>query len=366
MLSKKLIEDLIKKKQLEISYTFIEQGGEIEILSQEQFVNPENQDLLATKMFNKNFTGADRFFITMGSIAMSHSIKSHNDRVNYKNNDYFFDLLATNNEFEIFPGETISICTNERIIVNGKYGAYILPRLANADAGLFYIPSYVDPFWDGVMQSVLYNFSENKIKIKIGEGLAILRFYEIKGEIDSELKKKFPIKSHHFGQTWEGILEGKRTPIRRGKIPQTTNRGLSNLSLKTVIDFIKDKGEFLVAGSFLLSVIAIFQAGKAVLVDLPEVKSKIVNVSRIAQSDEVIVNVKVGDSLVTETVTVNRSIKDIRTIWVDEISNPKLCREIAVEKSKTPDEKTELKFIIVLDKELKNENTIKIKYLLAD
>jgi deoxycytidine triphosphate deaminase len=369
MLSKAFIEELIRKKELEISYTFIEQEGGIVKLPHEQFVNPDAPELSATKMFNKNFTGADRFYITMGSIAMSHSIKRHDDRVNFHNKDYFFDLLATNNEFEILPGETISICSNERIGVNGKYGAYMLPRLTNADAGLFYIPSYIDPYWNGVMQDVLYNFSQEKIKIKIGEGLAIVRFYEIKGEIDNVFKKNFPIKSHHFGQNWEGIFEGNRDPIRRGKLPVKSTqekKKKKNWSIRTIIDFIKDKWEFLVAGSFLFSIIAIIQAGKAVVVDLPEIKEKIVNVSRISQSDEITIDIPVNDSLITKTIPVQRSIKDIRTIWVEEISKPEICEEINVEKRRIDEKKTELKFVIALENSQKNESTIKLKYLLVD
>lgn len=186
-------------------------------------------------------------------------IKSHNRNSVFKffsrylafNNVY--DLLKTKNEYLLLPGEIISVNSNEYIELNKNIGAYILPRLSLADTGLLYIPSYIDPCWKGILQATLVNLGEKPVTLRIGEKIAICRFYETKGDIEniSQYETRFQSKSHHFGNTWNSIMVEKKIPFPTkkqysssfsfisfaSKAIQWTRKNISNTLLVSILVF---------------------------------------------------------------------------------------------------------------------------------
>lgn len=219
MIAQKRLEALIINGDVSISYAFARlDGAEPVYLGGEQFVDPREDDLPATKMFRRNFFG-DRLRLTLGPIVMTHCRRYRRGRPLYKNRPGYFDLRAMENRLIIEPDEILSISTNERIRLRAGLGAYILPRLRNVDSGLLYVPSYIDPYWDGILQAVIVNLTSNRQELRLCEGLAICRFYEILGDVPQAVADAFPGKSHHFGQTWPKILEEDGEPFPRRKAP---------------------------------------------------------------------------------------------------------------------------------------------------
>lgn len=366
MLSKQAVVNLISDGIIGISYSFSDIDGNVKQYSDEQFVQPGDLQAVGTKMFERNFK-ADRLSITMGAVVVSHSVKRHKGRVNFRSKPYNFDLLQTNNEIEILPNETISICSNERIRIQGNYGAYILPRLTSADAGLFYFPSYIDPYWDGLMQAVLHNFSTDPIRIRICERLAICRFYELQGIVDEDFKKTFPATTHHFGQNWPGIFDGSREPVRRGKEPShRVSRWDLSQATKTTVTFLKNNFTTLLTGGLIVIVGSVFIAFKNVLFEFPELKEKVKLVSRIPDSGEIVLTMDKGDADGIYKETVNRAIRNIQTIWTDPTEGADLIQSISTSKREIDLTKTEITFIVKMKQPLRARATVRLKYMLVD
>lgn len=370
MIAKEKIEHLLKEKVITISYKFLEIDGEISVLAEEEFVDPTNDNSLAYKAFCKNFKG-DRLTVTMGAIAMSHSIKKHKDRKNFSGKNYYFDLRETDNEIQIFPGETLSICSNERIGIKDHYGAYILPRLTLADAGLFYVPSYIDPTWDGLMQAVIHNFSKNKVKLKIGEGVSICRFYKIDGELDDSFKEEFRVKNHHFGQNWEGILDESRDPIRRGKKPTLDTFKFKYVfdAAEVVFQFLKNHYVAIFSGSIILALGWTYQAVHTIVKEYPEIKKSVTQlnkqIERVPDSYKISIEVPEKKLQFIHVEKIKRKQKTIETIWVQAL-NDKNIESVIVDKKKTDDTHYEIRFLITLKKELVSSKFLTINYMLVD
>lgn len=220
MLSQAELEKYLLEGKIKISYSFVKLDQNPPTnLKGEQFVDVKNPKHSATRMFKENFFG-DRLRLTLGPVVMSHDRRYFKTRPLYKDRPGYFDLRAMpEQKLIIEPHEILSVNTNERIILSGGFGAYIIPRLRNVDSGLLYVPSYIDPFWDGILQAVIVNLTNQQQNLSLCEGLAICRFYPIIGTAPEELKKLFPSKSHHFGQTWKKILEEDAEPFPRRKIP---------------------------------------------------------------------------------------------------------------------------------------------------
>src|SRR5436309_5498046 len=210
MLTKDRVEDLIRTKEIAISYSFGLKEGKFVEFEMDQFVDPDTPESPATKMFARNFFG-DRLTVTVGPVEKTHSTRWPSGRAQFKNRSGYFDLRARSLVLE--PHETVSISTNERIILRGTVAAATIPRLTNADAGLLYVPSYIDPYWDGILQAVIHNMTDRRQELSLCERVAICRFYRVEGIAPKADAQKFASKSHHFGQSWSKILKEDFDPI---------------------------------------------------------------------------------------------------------------------------------------------------------
>lgn len=385
MLSKERVEELISKKLITIGYSFRETvGGEIETLDKEEIVDPALPESIGYQMFNKNFKG-DRLSITMGAIAISHKYKTLKGRINFRNEPYWFDLRKTDGRILIQPGEAISIPSNERIRLNDNpvvneihnyyIGAYIFPRLTTADAGLFYVPSYIDPTWDGLMQAVLYNFSDKPIEIRICERLAICRFYKIDGNIDEFFKQNFAKQNHHYAQNWENILEGSKEPVRRGKKPIEESKSF----LFSLFDWTKIKEIarnnilsiiiLIISGSAILSIGAIWGTIKEVGWEYPKTKEEVDQLKKdtnaIPKSKSYSFNIdegKIDFSIQQEIDKPN----NFRTIFYQFNNSEFDVKKFYVTENAISDQKITLTFNLELNSPLNEKKTLKIDLLFVN
>ncbi len=226
MLTKSAVEEAIRSGDIRIHYSFVpgkDRSDNAEYLG-EALVDLENGDSPATQMFNANFFGA-RLRLTLGPV-----VKTHNSahRRNRRWNDWegCYDLRANGDQIRLEAHEIISVSTNERIGFSGGFSALILPRLTNADAGLLYVPSYIDPYWDGLLQGAIVNLTDRPQVLRLCEPVAICFFFGLGEDVPEAIKNGFPVKSHHYGQNWPKVLEqgGDPFPARKRPEPEATLR----------------------------------------------------------------------------------------------------------------------------------------------
>lgn len=223
MLTQTRVERAIQEGGIAVRYSFVadEKQGLVNI--GEQPVDPGQPDLPATRMFRKNFFG-DRLRLTLGPVIMTHNREYRGTRPAFKGRRGYANLLDSDNTLILEPHESVSVSTNERITLNEDYAAFILPRLTNVDSGLVYVPSYIDPCWDGILQGVIINTTRERQSLCIAEPIAICRFYPVQGEVGSHTREVFPAKSHHYGSNWPKILTQDVDPFPRRKHPLPPNR----------------------------------------------------------------------------------------------------------------------------------------------
>jgi len=371
MLSKEEIEDLICKEIIKISYKFILEDGKITMLPEEKYVDPTQKDSAVYKMFSKHYKG-DRLNLTMGSIAVSHSYKTFKGRKNFNDFDYYFHLVDMDNKIEIQPRETITVNSNERITIKDEYGAFIFPRLTITDSGLFYVPSYIDPTWDGLMQATLYNFTDKRIELKLCEGISICRFYKISGKLDKDFKETFAAKNHHFGQNWDGIYEGSIPAIRRGKAPLPINQNWFYEIiefLKLIYDKIKRNLSTALSFGIVAFIIWLYFEFSPFIKEFPSIKksvSKLENeINRIPTSGILSFGVPAKTKSFTVEQNIERPFKNSETIWSEILNNKKNVEFFEIEML-NKENKVKLLIHVTLKDIYVTASYFKIKYIILD
>ena len=211
---------LIAAGELEIAYAHdCTTPGNCVRLSTEAQVTPSLDTARpADRMFAGNFFG-DRLDVSLGPIAFSHRRREPAGRDRFNGRRGTIDLSASAYKLTIEPGELLTIQTIERVRLGRGLAAVLLPRLTLATAGLQTLTSYVDPGWNGILQVALVNISDKPYELTVGERIAVLRFYEVSSPVSQEEVAKFAEKSHHYGLTWEGILDKGKDPMPFRKLP---------------------------------------------------------------------------------------------------------------------------------------------------
>jgi len=381
MIVREKIEDLIRRKLIKISYTFYrDEMGQVSILPNEEFVNPDNIESIAYKVFLKNFKG-DRLNLSCGSIVYSHNYSTLSGRENFNGKPNFFDLSKTNNEILIQPGETISIPSNERIALNDEIefsekeniyiGAIILPRLTLADAGLFYVPSYIDPTWDGVMQATLYNISEDPITIQIGEHLSVCKFYQVDGKPDKFFLDNFKKFNHHYALNWKNIFDGSKEPVLHGKKPSKEKSSFKQrLNKKKVKDFFSKNAMWFIGGSFLIAATSIYQTLKLAFVDFPKTKDQLeivkTEIVKIPKSKYYEIDIIPDKFYYQESLTFEIKDRRLSTIWTKYNDDEVKLKYFKVSKNIDNDNKYILTFTFQVSDTLIEPKKLKIQVLLSE
>ena len=249
MLALDRIEQLMKSREIEISHAYApDESGNL-IYQGDLAVDVENPDAASTRALRDNFFG-DRLSLTLGPIAKSHNSEYARTRPLFNDRAGYIDVRANNDELIIEPGEILSVATNERIKLGPTIAAYVLPRLRNVDSGLLYAPSYIDPYWDGILQALIVNLTDKRQKLSLGEKIAICRFYEVDGTVPGSVRDAFPRKSHHFGQSWPKVLDEGAEPFPVRPVVTLPSENTASAALRRVRAFWTRNGaRFLTAGS---------------------------------------------------------------------------------------------------------------------
>jgi dUTPase len=221
MLGRIAILDAMSRGDISISYEYDLTGETPSRLDQSAPVIPDDDEALGSRIFQQHFFG-DRLGITLGPIVISDSIRKLPGRTLFKGRRNHFNLENSDGNIEIMPGESLTVHSMEYISVSGNSAAYILPRLTLATVGLVVVPTYIDPHWEGILQLYITNLSSHAHSLKLGERVAICRFYQVdRADDSSDIKSQFAQKSHHFGLNWRRILDSdgdvqlrKKRPIR--------------------------------------------------------------------------------------------------------------------------------------------------------
>ena len=223
MLGKRALLDAVSKGDISISYEYDLTAETPVRLSAPVFVDVRDPGNLANRIFDTQFFG-DRLGLTLGPVVVSDKFKDFAGRTLFRSRPYHFDLTKSMGEIEIMPGESFGIQSVEYVKLGSSTAAYILPRLTLATTGLVVTPTYIDPYWEGLLQLYIANISPHPHSLRFGERIAICRFYDVKGaEQNPELKSQFAQKSHHYGLNWRRILDSDQDvqPKRKRHVPRS-------------------------------------------------------------------------------------------------------------------------------------------------
>jgi dUTPase len=332
MFGKNAITAALSRGDISISYEY-DLSSDVPVrLHDVAVVDPHDPDALATRIFQRHFFG-DRLGLTLGPIVVSDSIRRLPGRVLFKGRTGHFDLTQSNGEIEIMPGESLAVHSVEYIRVGAKTAAYILPRLTLATAGLVVATTYIDPYWEGILQLYITNLSPQPHSLKFGERIAICRFYEVEGADETpEIKSQFTQKSHHYGLNWRRILDSDADvqPRRKHHVPAAIYR--ERLRAKAAL-FITNWHNFmgLAAGAALIAAIFVYARfeSKAGQIDniVTEVQALKTDIDRNAaaqkefdrdlpQSGSFEVQLAADQQQLTQDVTLERRPASGAEVWV--------------------------------------------------
>lgn len=380
MITKEKVDRLITTGLLKIEYTYVRNHqGDVTLLS-DGIVDPSKPDSIAYKTFYENFKG-DRLNLTCGSIIYSHKYSKLRGRVNFLDKPNYFDLAKTNNEILILPGEIISVPTNERIGLNfdprknetaNRYlGALILPRLSLADAGLFYVPSYIDPTWDGILQATIYNMADKPIKLSIGEQISVCKFYEMDGQPDAFFLSSFKEKNHHYGINWRSVLDGSIEPVRRGKQTDRHKNIFQRINSKAVKQLLFENFPLIIGGGLLVNLITFYWGVKVAFVDYPKTKETIevltLQVNKLPITGTHSLVLQPGKRNFDGNFLVDLDGKKLDGLWFDYNKEDVQLSNLQLIKDPQPDGKlSRYLYTIVLPKPVTKPTILKIKYIICE
>lgn len=223
--------------EITIRYGFDLTATDAPRLPENPAVDLANTTNAATRAFLTNLFG-DRLAITLGPIVRSLRYTRHPRRHIFRGTPGVFDLTSKG-EIDVQPNESLTVSSIEQITLGASTAALILPRLSLATVGVVVAPTYIDPHWNGILQLLLTNTNARPVTLKLGERIAICRFYGIVGgPIPDDLKLSFPQKSHHFGLNWDKIFDSDADPQPLRKQP-ARQPGLGSRLVMTLRTFSK-------------------------------------------------------------------------------------------------------------------------------
>lgn len=215
MLSQEEIVKAMNRGEIEISISFWYDCEKLNFCESEK-------KLLESPL--KDNLYSDRLKLTIGPIVKVLNRKKINFKYRFKSLPDCFDLRKSHNKYIINPGESITVLTNEKIKLSGKYACIVVPRISLSDVGIVVTTAYVDPFYQGVMRLHLSNLSDQTYELSSLEAIAQCFFFELSNCVSDDYKEGFPTKSVFFGQTWKEILSSDRNPFPTKKQSITVDR----------------------------------------------------------------------------------------------------------------------------------------------
>lgn len=231
MLNQEKIVEAIKNGEVDISISFS--------YDTDKLVFYENEQKLLESSLKDNLY-SDRLKLTMGPIIKVLNKKRISPKYRFKTFQDCWDLRESDNKYVISPGESITVLTNEKIKLNGKYACIVIPRISLADVGIVVTTAYVDPFYQGLMRLHLSNLSDKIYELSSLEAVAQCFFFELSDSVSEIYKDEFSTKSVFFGQTWKGIFSSGRHPfpIRKQSVIEDKLLNLKN-QINLISSYIK-------------------------------------------------------------------------------------------------------------------------------
>ena len=345
MLSHVSIEQRIQAGEIRIIYYFLpDTTGAVNYFPDGRGVDWAKQNAPETRFF-KDRLFSDRLNLTLGPIVKSHDKRFYSSRQCFRSRTGYTDIRANNGILYLAPHETVSIATNERIILGASTFALILPRITLGDAGILLNVAYIDAFWDGTLQLVLSNSTTSTQQLSLLEPIAQCLFFNLLEPADNRFRQSFPAKSHHYGQTWHKILDEDAEPFPLRKRPVARLSGL-NHAREVLSNFLYDHGTKIKAlGALLLVVAGIggwYQVTDAIR-DIPEMKQSLAKISPYFENQTdfnipalrqsitelvakspvtglVSIPVAAGATHAETLVTVEKNISPSSAVWVETVS----------------------------------------------
>jgi len=281
------INEAIENGSIKIFYSFEKNGDNIEF--------NQNEIPFAEYKLAKELLYSERLKLTLGPIIKSHQNKSFNLKKRFKNDSQCIDMRKNQNKYIIRPKESITILTNERIVLDGNYAAVIIPKVSLSDIGINLTPAYIDPYYDGLLRLLVTNTTEKSFELNCLDSIAQCYFFKLNSEIPELFKEQFPRKSVFFGQNWKRILLEDAFPFPTRKNP------LINFKIGEVIRTrIENIWRFLHQNALISSIIIIIITA---FISYGKIKNDFLNFSekgKIVDS-----NKKSLDSLVSDFKEVN-------------------------------------------------------------
>jgi len=384
MLSKIQVLKEINAKNITIGYSFLpNKDGQLTYTS-EEVIDPDNLASKAGALFSTNFFG-DRLGLTLGPIVKTHGSNFLKGRKKYGRRKCF-DIRQSQNTLTIHPRETVTAITNERIQLSDSIAASTTPRLSLASAGLIFIPSYIDPNWNGILQCTITNVTDNPVVLKLGEKIGICRFYKLVSSADKNDRIRFPEESHHFGNNWKRIIENSADPFPVKLVPQN----VSNFNLqgffritRHLLSAANQYGLIAAIGAIALSayfVTSTFRENSRLFSDFEDMKEKVILVdgrkeadnkllksleTRIADSGEVIIKIPKNTTSFNQTLIIQRPFEKSDTIWVSEKSGLVRNLKAAIYEETADSERLSATIEGNIDKSTSNR-TIIVQWLIVD
>ncbi len=354
ILSHKKIEAKLKNNDIGINYAFNEN---FELLD-----NPKSIINCDETCFESKFKSI-RMGVTLGPLVKTHNNSFLEFRKKFKKYKNVFDLRSMKNQIIIKPNETISVLSNENIKLSGNTAALILPRLTLADIGLTLVPTYIDPFWDGILQMTIVNNTSNYQVLRVGEIIGQCFFIEVEGNIDDKFKDLFPQTSHHFGQTWKKIIAEDTNPFPTRK-SKFENIGFFKKYFETIKKIVLGLGFMTIIGFIGESYLKVRQA-----IDHSEQidknKNKIYEIES-KQSLYFIGNLEMAipkeKNIIEKTIDLKNK-KLANGIVIAKFSNSQENKRIDAYISEVGPEIVRLKIVITLDKMLSKNEKVKVEWV---
>ncbi|MDM8540784.1 hypothetical protein QUF90_06820 [Desulfococcaceae bacterium HSG9] len=157
--------------------------------------------------------------LTLGPLVMPLSGRNIHRKQRFGNHKQICDMRKGNGAFKLKARESAVVFTNEWIKIDRRITGIILSRVTNYSKGLHVEPSYIDSLWEGVLKLHIINFSDRAIKIRLGEEIARLFFFQI--DPDSSDANTIIDTCHHYGNNWFKILTDEIDPFGSSRASQS-------------------------------------------------------------------------------------------------------------------------------------------------
>jgi deoxycytidine triphosphate deaminase len=389
MLSHLAIEAAVRSNRIEVYYYFLpDNTGAIDFHPDGLRVDLDQPQSPQARFFHERLF-SDRLGLTLGPIVKSHGGHSGSRRSAFRGRKDCIDIRETGNALLLNPYETISIATNERIVLGGDVFALLVPRITLADAGILLNVAYIDAYWNGTMQMVLTNSTPYPQRLNLIEPIAQCLFFDLEPSASLAFKTNFPAKSHHYGQNWKKIINEDGDPFPTRKIPASSAGALDGMSQKIRSIWVEHGSKLKILGAALLLLAGVGSWTEITqsLRDVPALESALQNIKPYFDKDNEFnllhaaeniralrrdrplsgidaVTIPAGKTSATQIVSVPRSMSSGGTIWAATMDGS-LEAQVSADIESTDSEVTRFRLTVHSSDSSNEDRIIHVKWLIV-